>query len=365
MAMRMNRIVGLALFSALVPNTIFSAGPAYALTPVEKLYAELAKLPDEERHKRIVAGARKEGIVVLINTTSGKKGVTHLRVFKKRYPKIKSERGETSVEKASETIIAETRAGRHISDGLSLSLSDMGEVLKNNIAARYPTPAIKKILPEYRGANDPQNRWVTYKINEQGISYNPVMLKTLNIAAPTSRMDLCHRRFKGLVSFDTEAIRVLSGLHAIMGEEKLKEYLECMGKNEPIIMRGLTVRTMLMMAGDHAIQGSNTLYRGVALHKKNPKKAPFKVLYEAPIMIYPTAMLINSHAPYPYAAALFVDWNLSKESQSQITGWGRGNATEKHPFFPTNAKLVVFGLLDKPTRERLRGYWVKHILRRK
>ncbi len=361
MSSNTSRLLSMTLTLCLGVAGLYPSSPSYALTPVEELYAELAKLPDDERRKRLVEGARKEGRVVLINTTSGSQGVRHLAVFTKRYPEIKAERGEINVDRASETIVAETKAGRHISDGLSLSNSDMGEVLKLGIAARYPTPVTKRVLPEYKGALDPEHRWVPYKINEQGMSYNPRMIENLGLVPPKNYMDLCDPQYKGQASFDAPSLRVLAGFNAILGEEGTRKFLECMGKNEPIVIRGLTARTLLMMAGDHAIQGVNTMYSGIALNKKNPAKAPYQPVWSAPVMIYPTSMVINSRAPHPHAAALFVDWNLDDESQEVISGWGRGNVTEKHPFFPPEATLVVFGLVDDAVKDRLYDYWFKYM----
>jgi hypothetical protein len=367
MTIRMHYLLGLTALSIFTAGSLLSvpASAAQPLTAVEKLYAELAKLPDAERSKKILEGAIKEGKFTFLNTTSGKKGSKHMKLFRKRYPSIKGQRGELSPEAAGEQIVAEARASRWISDGLSLALSDMGDVLKNNIAARNPTPVTSRVRKEFEGTKDPQNRWVPWRISEQGISYNPVMLKQMKVDPPTSYMSLCDPKYKGQVAMDTAATRVLTGLRAIMGEEKLRQFLECLGKNEPIIQRGQTNRIMLMMAGDHAIQGSNSLYKGVAANKKNPKKAPFEAVYSAPIMIYPTGLIISSNAPHPYGAALFVDWALSKEAQGLVTGWGRGNVTQEHPFFPPEAQLVIFGMVPEATRDKLHSWYVKYLGKKK
>jgi iron(III) transport system substrate-binding protein len=361
MTTKLNGLCGLTALSLSVIGICLWPASGRALTEVETLYAELAKLPDAERQKKIEEGARKDGALVALNTTSGSKGAQHFAVFKKRYPFLKAERGDLSPETGGEQLTAEVRAGRYISDLISLALSDMGDVLKLGVAARYPTPVTKNVLPEYRGALDPEHRWVPWRISEQGISYNPKMLENLKLTPPKTYMDLCDPQYSGQVALDTVSTRVLTGFYNILGEEKTREFLDCIGKNSPIIMRGQTSRIMLMLAGDHAIQASNSLYVGVALNKENPAKAPFKAVYSAPIMIYPTGLIISSHSPHPYATALFVDWALSEESQEQITGWGRGNVTEKHPFFPPDAQLVTFGLLDEPVRKRLQDYYLKYI----
>ena len=58
-------IVGLAILA------IWPMPSASAQTAVEKIYAELAKLPAAERQKRIEEGARKEGKLVIIHTMRG------------------------------------------------------------------------------------------------------------------------------------------------------------------------------------------------------------------------------------------------------------------------------------------------------
>ncbi len=365
MTIRLRYVLGLTAFSVFTAASLMPASAAQQLTAVEKLYAELAQMPAAERSKRILEGAHKEGKFIFLNTTSGKKGAKHMSLFNKRYPKVDGRRGELSPEAAGSQLVAEATAGRWISDGVSLALSDMGNVLKKNIAARNPTPVIKKVLPEYKGALDPENRWVPWRISEQGLSYNPKVLAQLKLTPPKTYMDLCDPQYKGQIAMDTAATRVLSGLRAILGEEGLRKFLECLGKNEPIIMRGQTSRIILMLAGDHAIQGANSLYVGIRENKKNPKKAPFKAVFTAPVMIYPTGLIISANAPHPYASALFVDWALSDEAQQLVTGWGRGNVTEKHPFFPPEAQLVVFSLLPEETRDRLHGYWNKYMGKKK
>jgi hypothetical protein len=43
----------------------------------------------------------------------------------------------------------------------------------------------------------------------------------------------------------------------------------------------------------------------------------------------------------------------------------RGTTTRRHAFLPDNVRLVPVGVLDKPTRDRLRGYWDEYIGKRR
>ncbi|MEE8084957.1 MAG: hypothetical protein V3T46_07045, partial [Alphaproteobacteria bacterium] len=59
-------LASLAVFAV----ALTAPAAAQSLSANEKLYAELAKLPAKERHARIVAGAKKEGVFEYVNSLS-------------------------------------------------------------------------------------------------------------------------------------------------------------------------------------------------------------------------------------------------------------------------------------------------------
>src|SRR5438105_13507768 len=82
--------------------------------PVEKIYADLAKLPAAERQKRIEEGAHKEGKLILIHTMRGNLSVDHVALFKKRYPFLTVElEGDIGSQDVTELLYAEETAGLH------------------------------------------------------------------------------------------------------------------------------------------------------------------------------------------------------------------------------------------------------------
>ncbi|HET7394181.1 MAG TPA: ABC transporter substrate-binding protein, partial [Candidatus Binatia bacterium] len=216
----------------------------------EQLYSTMAKLPDDQREKRIEEGARKEGKLNFVHTWRGKNARDHVRLFEKRYPFIKLDMGDLGSQDAAERFIAEETAGRHLTDILTLGVPDMAVILKQNLVAKYSTPATKKILKQYHGFIDKENRWVPWYWAEHGISYNTNLIKPDR--APKTWFDLCKPEFKGQISFDPSETRFLAGLYVMLGEEKTKEWLKCIGQNQPIIQTGHTQRMELMLTGDHA-----------------------------------------------------------------------------------------------------------------
>jgi iron(III) transport system substrate-binding protein len=339
-------------------SILVSISTALAQSPAEKLYAELAKLKPDQREKRIEEGARKEGKLNFVHTWRGKLAKGHIAVFEKRYPYIKVEMSDLGSQDAAERFIAEERVGRHLTDALSLAVPDLAVILRQNIFARYSTPATAKILKQYHGFLDPENRWTPWYWSEHGISYNTNLISPDQ--APKAWFDLCKPAFKGQISFDPAETRFLAGLYVMMGEEKTKEWLKCIGENKPIIQTGHTQRMELMLTGDHAVQGDNYLYQGVEAKRKNPK-APFAIVYTAPILAFAGAMVINKNTTNPHASALLADWTLSDEGQKYITDVLRGPLAAKHPYLPDDVKVVTYNIIGEEITNRLHETWNQYI----
>jgi iron(III) transport system substrate-binding protein len=335
---------------------------AAAVQSPEALFAELAKLKPDERAKRLEEGARKEGKLNFIHTFRGKLARDHVRLFEKRYSFVKVEMADMGSQDAAERFIGEETAKRHLTDIISLAVPDMPVILKQDLVANYPTPAVQRVPKQFQGFLDKENRWLPWYWSEHGISYNTDLIPPDK--APKSWQDLCNPAYKGKVSFDPPETRFMVGLYVMLGEEKFQSWLKCMGQNQPIIQRGHTQRMNLMLAGDHAIQGDNFLYVGAEAKKKDPK-TPYAIVYSAPILGYAGAIVTNKNTQHPYASALFSDWTLSDESQKYIADEFRGPLIGKHPYLPDNVNVVTFGTVSDEIVKRLHGYWDQYIGKKK
>jgi spermidine/putrescine-binding protein len=227
---------------------------------------------------RIEEGARKEGKLNFVHTWRGKNARDHVKLFEKRYPFLKVDMGDLGSQDAAERFIAEETAGRHLTDILTLGVPDMAVILKQNLVAKFPTPSTKKILKQYQGFIDPENRWIPWYWAEHGISYNSNLIKPDK--APKTWFDLCKPEFKGQVSFDPSETRFLAGLYVMMGEEKTKEWLKCIGQNQPIIQQGHTQRMELCLPAITRFRAT------IILQRAGPKKIPsaFQMVLTAPIL---------------------------------------------------------------------------------
>ncbi len=333
--------------------------PAAAQNATDKIYADVAALPAAERSKRLEDGARAEGKLVMIHTMRGNLATDHVELFRKRYPFLKIElENDIGSQDATERLYTEETAGRHLTDVINVALPDLTALRAKNMLARFVAPATASILPPYRGFIDDQGHWTPWYWSEHGISYNSSLVPTDK--APRSWDDLCNPYFKGSVSYDPAEDRYLAGLYAMLGEQGAVKLLKCIGANDPIIQRGHAQRMELMLAGDHMVQGDNYLYQGVLIKRKNPS-APFAIATSAPAFGFAGVAGISRNAPHPYAAALWTDWSLTRESQAYVAHLLRGPVALRHPFFPDDMKLVTYVDAPADVMDRLMDAWNQYV----
>ena len=337
--------------------------PSYPLNANEQLYADLYKLSPDERHEKIMAGARKEDKYEMIYGFAGTLGTDYAAIFKRTYPFVNFAGIFLGSNDSNPRIIAEEAVGKHITDVLSgTGIMDTNKGLELGIFARYPTPQSRKILPQYRNFADPHHRWLLNHWEERGISYNEKLIKAMGTTPPKDCFDLCRPEFKGQVSFDPPRDSFLMYLHTILGPQKFEEWLACMGKNQPIIIAGQSLRLTLMLAGDHAIQGMNFFYRGTFLRDQGgSQKVPFVPVYSTPLMANGNGCLINRNTPHPHTSALFCDWTMDDEPQKYLVKNYRGTVTQPHAFLPTDAELVTILPAPADAGKPLFDLWNKHI----
>lgn len=357
----MRALVSLTLLAVLLG---LGAAGAQAAEPtaVEKLYQELAKLDPATRTQRLVEGAKKEGELSLIMTIRGKLGRDHTALFTKAYPFIDAKGAEMGSQAAGENFVAEATARRYLTDVTNLAIPDLTTVVGKDYAARYPTPATARIFPQYKGFLDPESRWTPWYWSENGLVYNTNLVSPDK--EPKDYFDLCKPEWKNQVGMEPANVRFLVGMYHLLGEEKLKQWLECMGKNTPIIQADHTARLQLMLAGDHALEAGNYLYRGTEMKQQNPTKVAFAADYAVPVFGYGGAWVIGENAPHPHAAALLADWSLQDESQDYMSRNYRSPLSRKHPFMPENVQLITYGMETPAVVERILGYWQQYIGRK-
>jgi iron(III) transport system substrate-binding protein len=121
---------------------------------------------------------------------------------------------------------------------------------------------------------------------------------------------------------EIESFDWLAALLDHYGEEKGKILADRLGHQKLNFRRGSTLLSQLVAAGELAVHLDG--YNHTAYQLKQ-KRAPVEYIFPEPYVPAktPTAVWIASHAPHPHAAALFVDFLLSKRAQEIMAAQGR------------------------------------------
>ena len=123
-----------AIALVFIARDTFAAEPA-DLSPAEKIYADLANLPADERKAQIEAGARKEGAINIIQTLRDALGNGQIELFQKRYPFLKVDwTASLGSPEATERLYAEETAGRHLTDAVNVAILDFARIATEQLS---------------------------------------------------------------------------------------------------------------------------------------------------------------------------------------------------------------------------------------
>jgi iron(III) transport system substrate-binding protein len=132
---------------------------------------------------------------------------------------------------------------------------------------------------------------------------------------------------------DTEDHDFLAGLIDLWGEAKATGFLKQIAQEQKATFsrQSHTFMTQLVATGEHDVIVDGYVHNAVALKEKN---APIQYVMTNPSLIRPPSTIaVMARAPHPYAAALFLDYHLSKQaSEIMVRSQGRWAARKDVPW---------------------------------
>ncbi len=295
------------LFTLLVAS---SFGTPHALSQVnaDSVLASVNQLSARQRTERLVAGARKEGLIEFYGSLPFTDSMPLIQRFRKHYPFIKVKYTRGGGTSLVNRVLTEHKAGRHNVDVLGARGVLNLILMKAGLVAKNMAPLRKQIRERFRDDEGYLASPFTYAVV---VGYN-----TVNVPAdkvPRSYYDLLDPRWKGQIALDREAYDWLAGILDIMGEEKGFEFARKLAVQNLTLRRGHTLMTQLMAAGEVQIMVEAYHFR---LQMFMDMGAPVDfVLLDPTILKDPSGIWIARHAPHPHAAALLVDFLFSREGQ--------------------------------------------------
>lgn len=256
----------------------------------------------------LIEGAKKEGRLVVWDTTRGK-GKEHFRAFEKKYPFIKVEQALVHSDEVVQKITMEQRAGRAPTADVTACNSvsyEQGKI--DGVFTSFPWRKVFKDIPAQ--SVDKDNFGVGTYGNIWTMAYNTKLVSKEKL--PKSYDDLLNPEWRGKLAVDIRvnpwAYIASSGVWSV---EKTEAYVKKIKDNQPKFGRGGTAIAQLLTAGDFHI-APVYLFNIIEARKSG---APIDWIPMEPIGGNIAGRAIPKGATRVNAAVLYIAWLVSSEGQ--------------------------------------------------
>jgi iron(III) transport system substrate-binding protein len=280
--------------------------------------AQPAKLPAAERQHLLESQARKEGRVIFYAVSADMDKL--MAVFRERHPYIKIDHFRAGGAALTSKILNESRAGK-TADVIAMNATPAWVLMDHGLLSPYVSPALDGVRNEFRSA---ENLWVGFLHYLLVAGYNTELVP--KNAAPESYDDLLNKKWTKQIGIDQTDWDWFQMLANVWGESKATHFLSRLMALQPNVRRGHTLQAQLLAAGEFAI--SSVLY-DFRVKQMKRQGAPIEGVLLPPAVAQADMLLLARGAPHPNAAALLMDWLLSKEAQSLIEQDLRRNSVRK------------------------------------
>lgn len=192
-------------------------------------------------------------------------------------------------------------------------------VLKQKgVLAPYVSPSALDIPPFLR---DTDHCWTGFAARSRVLVYNTAMVKDSEL--PESIFELTQPKWRGRVAmayplFGTTATHT-AAMFTSFGEQKAKEYLRALKANDVVIVDGNSVVRDLVVQGRLPIGFTDTDDVNVAVQSGKPVKMIYPDKAGFGTLLIPNTVALINGAPHPEAGKRFIDYLLSKETESRLS----------------------------------------------
>jgi len=303
-----NRIRLCVVSFALVILCSIAFSRAEALTAEETL-AKINRLPAAERQAALVKEAKNEKTVIWYAPMNREDLRQFTAGFETEYPFLKVEVLTGGPQSLLNRILTERRAGKDNFDILNIRSSALYTLKKAGAIGRYDSPQRRGLRTGFYDKDGYFNGiWASlmvYLFNTKQVS---------RAQAPKSVDDLLQPKWKGKMGMDQDADDYLAALLDYYGDDKGKQITRSLGAQQLNIRKGRSLVSQLVAAGEFPVQIDAHHHEAVALRQAG---APVDYVFPEPFIPVKSvsALPMSSRPPHPHAAALLVDFMLSKKGQ--------------------------------------------------
>jgi iron(III) transport system substrate-binding protein len=294
--------------------------------------AELAMYSGPDRTERLIAGAKREGMVSIYTSLTVDDMKVFGGAFEKKYG-IKLQLWRSSSEDILQRAVVEARGGRFEVDAIETSAAEMESLHREKLLQEVKSPYLADLNP---AALLPHREWVGDRLNLITGAYNTDLIKRSDL--PKTYDDLIDPRWKGKLGIEADDSVWFGALITALGEDKgLKVFRELVRANGLSLRKGHTLLANLVVSGEVPFTLTAYQYK-VAQLKKSGAPIDWYVIPPGISRFLGTGVL--RRAPHPHAAILFLDFMLSDAQRLLLD----------RDFTPTNMKVqplqIPFKVID-------------------
>ncbi|OBZ93442.1 hypothetical protein ADU59_21550 [Pararhizobium polonicum] len=270
----------------------------------------------------VLAGACKEGKLMIYNGTWTDAQKAQITAFKQRFPCVEAENFELPTSERRERFVTETKAGRYVTD--IVQDTDPGVLdaqAKDGYLASY------KISSDAKFADNVKNPgfWYPLRIALAGNAWNIDGVTPEEGEILSKWQGIIDPRFKGRVGISISAsgaggatLYPYYALYKLYGEEFMTKF----AAQEPRNFSGANTLAGALASGDIDVALAISETGIVPLQATG---APIEWSLPDPGLGLATGQGISAHAPHPNAARLYHEYSFSEE------GYGAWNKTGGAP----------------------------------
>jgi iron(III) transport system substrate-binding protein len=123
--------------------------------------------------------------------------------------------------------------------------------------------------------------------------------------------ELLDPRFKGKINVESR-MKMFITLTPAWGEERVVDYLQKLGRQNPTFTKGTTYTLTLLGAGEFPVGVGLSIHGMLKIKRRG---APLAMMPISPLADKLSPHVVMTDAPHPNAAKLFTHWIISKEGQ--------------------------------------------------
>jgi iron(III) transport system substrate-binding protein len=263
----------------------------------------------------LIAGAKKEGALVLYLSTNLTDANGLVQLYKSKYPFVNVEMFRADNEKLLNRILTESVTNKFNGDAIMISSFEVRVLLQKKLLQRYISPHAQ-YFPE--GFTDKDGYWTSVYSIPRVIAYNTKLVKP--DVAPKSWEDILHPRWKGGFGLSDSATLWYTGFLKYLGDEKGRDFMRKLAAQKPAFRDGESIVMQLLAAGEFPL-GMVYSHQVATLKRRG---APVDWVRTAqPIVTGLKPLGLAGKTQHPNAAKLFIDMVLSKEGQELIKSFNR------------------------------------------